>query len=103
MGLSNVKAKSMLSKVELEFLKSPESFGADYSRVLRHRIKVKRAQLREESVLFGEKVNVTENCNVTEFCNGKQSPNQAAFSNLWSLRRDLDPRPLPYQGNAPPG
>ena len=21
----------------------------------------------------------------------------------WSLRRDLDPRPLPYQGNAPPG
>jgi len=20
----------------------------------------------------------------------------------WSLRRDLDPRPLPYQGNAPP-
>ena len=22
---------------------------------------------------------------------------------LWSLRRDLDPRPLPYQGNAPPG
>ena len=21
----------------------------------------------------------------------------------WSLERDLDPRPLPYQGNAPPG
>ena len=22
---------------------------------------------------------------------------------IWSLGRDLDPRPLPYQGNAPPG
>ena len=98
----------MLSKIELEFLKSPESFNADYSRVLRHRIKAKTTQLRDELALLEESgLSVTENCNgVTEFSNGQQnqqSLNQAAFGNQWSLRRDLDPRPLPYQGNAPPG
>jgi hypothetical protein len=71
----------MLSKVELEFLKSPESFNADYSRVLRHRIKAKTAQLRSElALLKGTGVSVTENCNgITEFSNGKTSLNQAYF------------------------
>ena len=35
----------MLSKIELEFLKSPENFSADYARVLRHRIKAKTVQV----------------------------------------------------------
>ena len=40
--------------------------------------------------------------------NGKQfSANDkldsAIFSQNWSLGRDLDPRPSPYQGDAPPG
>ena len=74
----------MLSKIELEFLKSPENFNADYTRVLRHRIKAKTVQMRDElSLLEGSRLNVTENCNcVTEFCNGKQSLNKAAFNNL---------------------
>jgi hypothetical protein len=76
---------TMLSKVEVKFLKSPEKFGADYARVLRHRIKAKSAQLRSELALLDMSgPSVTENCNgVTEFCNGQhnqQSSNQAALS-----------------------
>ena len=29
--------------------------------------------------------------------------NSNSFSEKWSLGRDLDPRPPPYQGDAPPG
>jgi hypothetical protein len=76
----------MLSKIELEFLKSPQSFNADYGRVLRHRIKAKTAKMRDEiSLLADAGLNVMENCNgVREFCNGQQNqktPNQAAFNN----------------------
>ncbi len=74
----------MLSKVELEFLKSPERFDGDYSRVLRHRIKAKTAKLHEHSAMLEvTEQSVTENCNgVTEFRNGQQNQrnlNQAAF------------------------
>jgi hypothetical protein len=98
----------VLSKIELEFLKSPESFDADYRRVLRHRVNLKVQGLREEMELLQKcGFGVTEKCNgVTEIRNGQQnqqSLNQSAFGNPWSLGRDLDPRPLPYQGNAPPG
>jgi hypothetical protein len=90
----------MLSKVEVEFLNSPEKFNAAYARVLRCRIKAKTTQQNEELELL-RKCCVTENCNgVTEFSNGSknfQSLNQSDFGDLWSLRRDLDPRPLPYQ------
>ena len=106
----------MLSKTEIEFLKNPQSFSADYSRVMRHRIKAKAEDFRVQIALLqgcgaleGNGLSVTENCNgVTEFCNGQQnqkSANQVVLINQgqnWSLRRDLDPRPLPYQGNAPP-
>ena len=76
--------KNLLSKIELEFLKSPENFDVDYRRVLRHRVNLKVQGLREEMALlqkccFG----VTEKCNgVTEFCNGQQNQqdlNQVAF------------------------
>ena len=74
----------MLSKIELEFLKSPENFSTDYARVFRHLIKAKTAQLRSELALLDVPgLSVTENCNgATEFCNGQQnqqSPNQADF------------------------
>jgi hypothetical protein len=83
----------MLSKIELEFLKSPESFNADYSRVLRHRIKAKTAQLRSElALLEGAGVSVTENCNgVTEFSNGNQGLNQGAFENPVELGMGIEP------------
>ena len=71
----------MLSKIELEFLKSPESFDADYCRVLRHRIKSKAQRIKSEiALLEAYGVSVTENRNgVTEFCNGQQGLNQAAL------------------------
>jgi hypothetical protein len=67
----------VLSKIELEFLKSPKNFDADYSRVLRHRIKAKTAHLHEQLALIdGSALSVTENCNgITEFCNGEQIQN----------------------------
>jgi len=52
----------VLSKVEMEFLKSPEKFDGIYRRVLRHRIKVKSTQMREHAMLLqGVGLNVTEN------------------------------------------
>jgi hypothetical protein len=98
----------MLSKTELEFLKAPETFEADYRRTLRFRIKSKVEKIKSEiALLEANGISVTENCNgVTEFCNGQQnqkSANQSAFGEKWSLGRALIPRPLPYQGNAPPG
>ena len=102
----------MLSKTEIEFLKNPTRFDADYRRVMRHRVKAKAEEFRAQIALLQgcealgvNGLSVTENCNgVTEFCNGQQnqkSVNQASLINQgqsWSLRRDLDPRPLPYQG-----
>ena len=74
----------MLRKIELEFLKYTERFNADYSRVLRHRIKAKTIQIHDElSLLDWAGLGVTENCNsVTEFCNGQQNQqglNHVAF------------------------
>ena len=71
----------MLSKTEIEFLKNPERFDADYRRVMRHRIKTKaenfRAQialLQEFRALEGNGLSVTEFSNVvTEFSNGQQN------------------------------
>ena len=74
----------MLSKTELDFLKAPETFEADYRRTLRFRLKSKVEKIRSEiALLEANGISVTENCNgVTEFCNGQQnqkSANQAAF------------------------
>ena len=75
----------MLSKTELEFLKSPESFEADYRRSLRFRIKLKVQKIKSEiALLEAQGISVTENCNgVTEFCNPPKPANQAGFSE-WS-------------------
>jgi hypothetical protein len=43
----------MLSKAEMDFfLKNPEKFDANYRYVLRHRIKVKSAQMHEHALLL---------------------------------------------------
>ena len=72
----------MLSKTELEFLKSPKMFKTDYAKVLRSRIKRKVRSLREEiTLLENAGIKVTENCNsVTEYCNPSKPSNQAALS-----------------------
>ena len=86
----------MLSKIELEFLKSPESFDADYRRVLRHRVNLKVQGLREEIALLQKcGFGVTENCNgVTEFSNGQQNQqnlNQVAFGERLELGMGIEP------------
>ena len=90
----------MLSKTEQEFLRDPSNFNSNYQRSLRCRLKIKAEKMREE-------LNAVENCsNVAEFCGTNKTSKHVASMNQgqnWSLRRDLDPRPLPYQGNAPPG
>jgi hypothetical protein len=74
----------MLSKIEFEFLKSPESFDADYRRVLRHRLRAKIKALEcELPLLEAHGFSVMESCNgITEFCNNQQSLNRAAFNKL---------------------
>jgi len=42
----------MLSKTEIEFLKNPERFGADYRRVMRHRVKAKAEEFRAQITLL---------------------------------------------------
>jgi len=42
----------MLSKTELEFLQSPETFEADYRRTLRFRIKSKVEKINSEIVII---------------------------------------------------
>jgi hypothetical protein len=82
----------VLSKIELEFLKSPESFDADYRRVLRHRIRSKAQRIKSEITLlevYG--ASVTENCNgVTEFCNGQRGLNQAALTKALVARERFE-------------
>jgi len=90
----------MLSKAEQEYINNPASFNPNYRRALRHRLKVKTAQMREElSLIKSSGLNITENCCcVTEFSNGNEVLNQLTSRNQgqnWSLRQDLDPRPLP--------
>jgi hypothetical protein len=101
----------MLSKTEIEFLKNPEGFGADYRRVMRHRVKAKAEEFRVQIALLqgygafeGTGLSVTENCNgVTEFCNGQnnqKSPNQAALVKMWWAEPDSDRRPLARKANV---
>jgi hypothetical protein len=95
----------MLSKNEIAFLKSPENFAPDYRRVLRHRVRSKVQELREEIALL-EKcgLRVIENCNdVTEICNGhknQQSLNQAGFAERRWAGPDLNRRPLARKANV---
>ena len=96
----------MLSKTEQEYLRNPSSFNPDYAKVLKCRVTAKARVFNQEISLLSSAGLVTQNCNqVTEFSNQNQGINQPSALNQgqnWSLRRDLDPRPLPYQGNAPP-
>jgi hypothetical protein len=91
----------MLSKREREYLKNRTNFNPNYSKVLRHRIASKTKAFNEELSLLTDAGLITRNCSrVTEFSNLTQGINQPLSANQkidWSLRRDLDPRPLPYQ------
>ena len=102
----------MLSKIELEFLKAPETFEPDYRRILRFRIKSKVQKIKSEiALLEAHGVNVTENCNgVTEFCTHQRRepiPHWAAFLNqggasggIWSRDHYLT-KVTPHRARLP--
>jgi hypothetical protein len=54
----------LLSRTEMEFLKEPERFDANYTKALRHRIRGRVEGLREELGLLERAgyLKVTENC-----------------------------------------
>jgi hypothetical protein len=72
----------MLSKVELEFLKSPDNFDADHEKVLHHRIRAKVQQLESEIRLReANGFKIMKNFNeIMESCNHEISLNQVAVN-----------------------
>jgi hypothetical protein len=81
----------MLSAIELEYLKNPECFGANYAYVLKHRIKQKVSALQEELAFLNSAGFLTESCkNLTEISKNQKSLNQVAFMNQ-SLKVVLRP------------
>jgi hypothetical protein len=97
----------MLSETELSWLAGMKEISKAYERKLRFSIRNKLKALVEEELPLlvnrGFISDVTANRNgVTEFSSGKQ-PKPFSSSKIKSLGRDLDPGPLPYQGNALPG
>ena len=84
----------MLSQVEIDYLRTPERFNANYCKALRHRIRGKVQALREELALLESAgfMRVMADCDaVTDFYNTEQSLNQAPMQELWCARRDLNP------------
>ena len=97
----------VLSKTELSWLAGRIEVSKTYERRLRFSIKNKvKAFMEIDLPLLVEQgfiPDVTANCNsVTEYSSGNQ-PDSFSFDKIKSLGRDLDPGPLPYQGNALPG
>ena len=82
----------MLSKVEQQFIKSPDAFSSDYQRILRHRIKAKVQRLNAiMPLLKANGYSVMDNRNsVTDFRNGQRDANCAPYVK-WCGRRDLNP------------
>jgi hypothetical protein len=93
----------MLSKTEIEFLKSPEKFDSEYKRVLKCRVKAKSTQLRETLLLLqGNGLNITENCNsITEYSNANLSTNQAEISKRMAGPRGFEPLTSGSAGRCP--
>jgi hypothetical protein len=109
-----------LSKAELDYLTANRQFSEDYRYTIKSRLQKKVQQFtREELPLLVEqgyldltefcKVELTENCKVSNALvaqPGRELPTYEIEHKLMkkeSLGGDLDPRPLPYQGNALPG
>ena len=83
----------MLSKVEQQFIKSPDAFSPDYQRILRYRIRHKVQRLKALlPLLEANGYSVMDNRNsVTEFSNGEQSINQGSFNKSMVLRAGFGP------------
>ncbi len=94
----------MFSKAELEFLKAPEKFNADYARVLRCRIRAKTTQINSLTLLQSSGLSGSQNCNaVTEFRNGQHNQVSAFQAPIVERRwaePDLNRRPLARKANV---
>ena len=99
-----LKVKNLLSKIELEFLKSPESFNANYVYGIRHRLNRKVKALNEEIGLLQKSEflnlieiskNLTENCKIYQENNNTQPSdqglNQSALSKIRAPRMGFEP------------
>jgi hypothetical protein len=102
----------LLSKAEWNYLTANSEISGGYSRVIKSRLQKKlEVFVNQELPILVEKgyLDVTEFRNVTENCDTQVAqPGRAFGCNereriVRSLGGDLDPRPLPYQGNALPG
>jgi hypothetical protein len=83
----------MLSRVEIDYLKAPENFSPEYSKVIKHRLKCKVQALSEELALLDSAgfLQVMGKCNaVTDFRNSEQSLNQAALAKLLVARERFE-------------
>ena len=106
---------ALLTRTEIEWLNGNIQLSYAYQRKIKSDIKKKIRILQELELplLIGkgfvsfQSTGVTPNRNtVTVNCNNdttKRSLILPSLHKLESLGRDLDPGPLPYQGNALPG
>jgi hypothetical protein len=106
---------AFLTKTELQWLNGNIQLSCGYERKIKSDIKKKIRILQEielpllmEKGFISQLTAVTSNCNaVTTNCNkgitGKNPQFCLLFTKQGSLGWDLDPGPLPYQGNALPG
>ena len=102
--------KLFLSKAERDYLTAKSEIRGGYSRVIKSRLQKKlEVFVNQELPILVEKgyLDVTEFRNVTENCNalvaqpGRELPLiERKNRRKESLGGDLDPRPLPYQGNG---
>ena len=87
----------MFSQKEIEYIRSPESFGMSYAYVLKHKIKNKIQTLNKELPLlinggFLNLMDFSKNGeNLTEINNVNQSLISACFEESRCGRRDLNP------------
>jgi hypothetical protein len=98
---------AMLTKTEINWLKGNLNLSAGYQRKIKSDVKRKLRVFYENELpllLKSGLIDATVNCNdVTSNCNMIFLLNPIDLCVKTSLGRDLDPGPLPYQGNALPG
>ena len=93
----------MLSKAELEYLKSPELYNSEYQRILRYRIRHKVQRVKALlPLLEAHGFSVMESCNgVTEICNGQRSSIQPSYNKFMVRSPGFEPGIASLEGLCP--
>lgn len=104
------KIPALLTRTEIEWLQHKIQLSGGYQRKIKSDIRKKLrifSELELPLLVRSGFISATTNCNsVTTNCNINSSAivqNNEIHTQKSSLGRDLDPGPLPYQGNALPG